>query len=159
MDSERREKLLHRLFLASVIAKGLNGLLQLFLSFIIFTTGTVSSLVVFLTHKELLEDPSDRIANFLAHLFQSLSTSTQYFVATYLLIHGLIHISIAVALLRRKLIAYPIAILVSGGFLIYQLYRFTHTHSLTLIAFSILDVLVITLTWHEYNFHKERLRK
>jgi len=36
-------------------------------------------------------------------------------------------------------------------FLVYQIYRYSHTHSVWLLALSILDLFVIVLTWLEYQ--------
>ncbi len=58
---------------------------------------------------------------------------------------------LVVALLRGELWAYPIAVVVFAGFILYQLYRFTLTHGLGLIALSLFDAVVIWLIWLEYR--------
>jgi uncharacterized membrane protein len=40
---------------------------------------------------------------------------------------------------------------VFGGFIAYQLYRYTHTHSLALIALTVFDAIVIWLVWLEWR--------
>ena len=50
------------------------------------------------------------------------------------------------ALLRRYLWAYPIGIAAFSLFLVYQLYRYSHTHSTWLLVLSLLDVAVVVLT-------------
>jgi uncharacterized membrane protein len=40
---------------------------------------------------------------------------------------------------------------VFGAFIAYQLYRFTFTHSIGLIALSLFDFAVIWLIWLEYR--------
>jgi uncharacterized membrane protein len=47
-----------------------------------------------------------------------------------------------------------LTIAVFSAFSGYQLYRFTHTHSLALILFTVFDVLIIYLTWREYRDQK-----
>ena len=44
-----------------------------------------------------------------------------------------------------------------GLFIAYQLYRYTYTHSIWLLLFSVLDLGVIALTWHEYRYIKQRM--
>ena len=56
-----------------------------------------------------------------------------------------------VGLLRGNLGYYPLAIAVFGAFIVYQLYRFTLSHSLWLILITVVDVVVIGLTWQEYR--------
>jgi uncharacterized membrane protein len=60
-------------------------------------------------------------------------------------------VGLVAALLRRQLWAYPAAMLVFGMFLAYQLYRWSHTHANLLVALSALDVIVIGLTYVEYQ--------
>jgi uncharacterized membrane protein len=47
--------------------------------------------------------------------------------------------------------AYPAAIVAFTLFVVYQLYRYSHTHSTALLALSALDAAVIALTWLEYR--------
>ena len=55
------------------------------------------------------------------------------------------------ALFRKYLWAYPLAIIAFALFLAYQLYRYSHTHSIWLVALSALDLFVIAITWLEYR--------
>ena len=70
----------------------------------------------------------------------------------YLLSHGVIKAVLIVGLLREKLWYYPVAIIVFVSFILYQLYRFNHTHSIWLLLITLLDIVVIWLTWHEYRY-------
>ena len=110
-----------------------------------------------LTQEELAEDPRDLIANYLQHSAQSLSIGTQLFVAFYLLSHGSIKLWLIIGLLRQKLWYYPTAIVVFGLFIVYQLYRFSFTHSVWLLLITVVDIIVIALTWHEYNYLRRLL--
>ena len=80
-----------------------------------------------------------------------LSDSTQLFAVLFLLGHGLVKIGLVVALLRKHRGAYPIALVIFGSFVAYQLYRFSRTHSPWLLALSALDIFVIVITWTEYK--------
>jgi uncharacterized membrane protein len=91
------------------------------------------------------------------HVARHLSLGTEHFAAWYLLIHGVIKILLVVALLRAMLPAYPIAVIVFGAFIVYQLYRFTFTHSPGLIALSAFDGIVIWLIWFEYRALRQQL--
>jgi uncharacterized membrane protein len=77
---------------------------------------------------------------------------TQVFVALYLLSHGSIKLWLIIALLREKLWYYPTAIVIFGLFIVYQLYRFSFTHSVWLLLVTAVDIIVIALTWHEYKY-------
>jgi uncharacterized membrane protein len=108
--------------------------------------------VLLLTQAEFAEDPHDSFANYLLHTAQNLSIGAQTFAAVYLLAHGVIKLWLIVGLLRQKLWYYPTAIAVFALFIVYQLYRFTFTHSILLLLITIIDAIVIMLTWHEWKY-------
>lgn len=54
-------------------------------------------------------------------------------------------------IVAQKLGYYPAAIVIFSLFIIYQLYRYTFTHSIMLILITILDLVVIVLTVLEYR--------
>jgi uncharacterized membrane protein len=115
-------------------------------------------LITTLTQEELTEDPRDFVAHFLLQSAEQMSVSAQHFAAFYLLSHGIIKTFLIVGLLREKLWYYPLSMLVFGVFVAYQLFRFQVTHSLWLMAITILDIVVIAMTWHEYRFLGQRIR-
>lgn len=110
------------------------------------------ALVVQATKGEFAEDPHDVVANFLLHTAQNLSVGSQEFAAIYLVAHGAIKLWLIIGLLREKLWYYPVAMGVFGLFIVYQFYRYSHTHSVWLLFLSVLDAVVIALTWHEYRY-------
>lgn len=144
------EKRIHFIFVVSVLLKALNGVLGIILGIVFFFTSAVAGLVQSLAQNELIEDPTDIVANSIQH-FLPFFTHSQYFVSLYLLSHGVIKVFLVVGLLRNKLWAYPAAIVVFTLFIAYQVYRFSFTHSLWLVALTIFDIFVIWLTWHEYR--------
>jgi len=116
----------------------------------------IPRVIALLTQDELAEDPRDLIANYLLHASSQLSLGGQLFAAIYLLSHGLIKIGLVWALLKCKLWAYPLSMIVFGAFIVYQLYRFTFTHGPGLIALSVFDLVVIGLIYFEYRALKRR---
>lgn len=97
------------------------------------------------------------MANYFLHAAQSLSVSTQHFAALYLVSHGAIKLWLIIGLLRKRLWYYPTALVVFGFFITYQLYRFSFTHSPSLLFITAVDVVVIVLTWHEYRYLRTHL--
>jgi uncharacterized membrane protein len=150
--AEQRSKL-HVAFEVGVILKGLNGLLELIGGVLLlwFPPSAIQTLVVRLTQNELSEDPHDFIATHLRAAAHSLSASTELFAALYLLSHGVIKALLVYALLRGKLWAYPTAIAVFAAFGVYQMYRYFIHPSGWLIALTVLDAVVIFLTWVEWQ--------
>lgn len=76
------------------------------------------------------------------------------FASLYLLSHGLVKVVLVVCLWANRLWAYPLTIVVFAAFMVYQTYRFTHTHSWALIILTLFDGLLIFLTWKEYQDQK-----
>lgn len=146
-------KLLHDSFVIGLILKGLNGLTELVGATVMLfvTPEEVRSFVRALTFHELTEDPHDLLANALLSMAKSFSVGTQVFAVLYLAVHGAVKLFLIVMLLRRKYWAYPVAVGVFTIFIIYQVYRYTITHSMGLVLLSVVDVIVIVLTIIEYN--------
>jgi len=150
-------KIEHTFFLLSVWSKGVAGLLEtiggLLLLFIPHTG--LNALVVFLTAPELAEDPTDRIATVLQRTVQELGADTKLFASGYLIVHGIIKVFLVAGLLGRRLWSYPVSLWFLAGFIAYQAYRFFFTHSLWLIALTIVDLIVAFLIWREYQARKQ----
>jgi uncharacterized membrane protein len=72
----------------------------------------------------------------------------------YLLTHGLVKAALCVLLWMNKLWAYPLAIAVFSAFSVYQVYRYSHTHSTFLLLLTAFDVAIVYLTWEEYAVEK-----
>jgi uncharacterized membrane protein len=153
------EKFVHLVFTLSLITKGIFAVAEViggvFAYFI--TQQFLVDIASTITRGELLEDPHDVIANYLIRAAHSASISTQHFTALYLLSHGAIKLWLIIGLLRQRLWYYLVAIVVFGLFIAYQLYRYTFTHSVFLIFLTIIDLIVIVLTWHEYRYLRARV--
>lgn len=147
------EQRVHRIFEFSLLLKGAHALIECIggLLLALVGTGTIVSLVKWMTQEELVEDPNDFIAGHLMNAANHFSVGTQHFYAFYLLSHGLIKIALVAGLLRGKLWAYPASLVALLLFIVYQLYRFSYTHSAGLIVLTIFDLIVIWLIWHEYR--------
>jgi uncharacterized membrane protein len=149
----RKQKIVHLLFNIGVIGKGVDGVLEVLGGVLLFfvSPAQIQFIVRMLTQHELSEDPHDLIAGYLLHVAQHFSTSVQIFAAAYLVWHGVVKVGLVAALLQKRLWAYPAAIGAFVLFLIYQLYRYAHTHSAWLLVLSAVDVFVIVITWLEYK--------
>ncbi|HTK33356.1 MAG TPA: DUF2127 domain-containing protein [Candidatus Paceibacterota bacterium] len=154
MDMMRNEKYIHRLFDISLILKGAHSIIEIIGGFVVLfiSQDFITRMVLSITQEELSDDPTDAFANYLIHLAQSFSISSQHFIAFYLLSHGIVKGFLVYNLFKEKLWAYPLAIVVFTLFGIYQIFEFFHRGSLWLLALTVLDIIVIALTWHEYRY-------
>jgi uncharacterized membrane protein len=152
------EHKLHLAFEIGLILKAIFALLEVaggILAYFI-TQQFLLKVVLALTSHEIGEDPNDFVATFLLRSVRDFSVSTQHFTALYLLSHGAIKLVLIAGLMRGIFWIYPVAIAVFAGFIAYQLYRFTNTHSIWLLILTLLDMVVIWLTWHEYRYMQRR---
>ena len=149
----KTNKLWHILFLISIFFKGLDGVLEFAggLVFLFLKHGAIIKYMSILFQPELAEDPNDIIANYLMNLAGHISSDTEFFAAIYLLVHGIVKISIVSGLYLRKLWVYPVAELILSLLVIYQIYRFSHTFSILLILLTIIDLFIIFLIQTEYK--------
>ncbi len=143
----------HAAFEIGIFFKGLDGVAEIIGAFLLFVVPprAISHALAMVTQHELSEDPHDFIASHLLRLSERFSANTQFFAAMYLLVHGVVKVLLVWALFRAKLWAYPAAIVVFAAFGVYQMYRYFLSPSFAMIALTVLDVIVIVLTWVEYG--------
>jgi len=151
------EKYIRTIFNISIVLKGIDGFLEVIggILLLFINPTQIATIIGFLTYGELIEDPRDITANYLVNISHHFSVKVELFIAIYLLTHGIIKIIIVTGLLRKKLWIHPLAIVVFSIFAAYQVYRYTHSHSVGLIIFTVFDIFIILLTWHEYRLLKE----
>jgi len=145
--------ILHLSFEIALLLKAVNGVLEIIggTLLIFINSSSLNHLAIMLTQSELSEDPNDVIANAIMTLSQSYSVSAQNFGIFYLLSHGIIKLILVVLLWQRRLWAYPLTIIFLTLFIAYQAYRYTIDHSFMMILLTILDLVVVILTFIEYK--------
>jgi uncharacterized membrane protein len=94
---------------------------------------------------------NDIIANFLLKTSREFSVASQYFGVLYLLAHGIVKLFLFMMLRQKKLWAYPLTIVFLVLFIGYQIYRYTYSKSIWLVALTIFDIIMVFLTWLEYK--------
>ncbi len=145
--------ILHEGFNIGILLKGINGALEIIggILLVFLNPARLNRVIVLLTQNELSEDPRDIFANYMVNLSYQFSVNTQYFWVFYLVSHGTIKLILILLLWKRKQWAYPLTIIALILFVIYQVYRYTIYHSTWLIFLTILDMLIIILTYLEYK--------
>lgn len=148
---KKKRQYLHTIFETIVLLKGINGLIEIASGVLVLRVSTITLNTMFLSlaRNELFEDSHDFFIGFLSTHLQALSNNTKTFVAFYILAHGVLNIFLAVQLYRRKQWAYGVAIAFALLFIIYQAYRLTRTHSMMLLAITIVDLFFVFLAWRE----------
>ncbi|KQU79902.1 hypothetical protein ASD99_24825 [Mesorhizobium sp. Root695] len=151
------ERRIHQIFEIGVWLKGAHALIECIGGILLYvvTTDAIASWVNALTQEELIEDPTDFIAGHLSQMASHFSIASQEFYAFYLLSHGLIKLALVVGLLRGKLWSYPASLAALGLFMVYQVYRYSYTHSIGLLVLTVFDAVVMVLIWHEWRIVRQ----
>ena len=146
-------KRVHEYYTVGIFLKALNGILEIAGGILILFIhpASMNRLILIVFGHELLEDPGDFLANYLLRLVRHISFFTKIFGSIYLLGHGFIKLGLVIALLKRKLWAYPAAILVFTLFIISQIFILYYHYSSLLVLITIVDVFIIYLIWLEYK--------
>lgn len=103
-----------------------------------------------LLHRELPDDPHDRIFEFIGHTLEHHGFSITFFLAAHFIFWGVIDIFLSYAMLRHKLWAFVSSLFFIGAFMVYEVYRYAHTHSTILFAFICMDAFFVFIIWKEY---------
>ena len=140
---------LHQLFILSVVLKGVHAAIELAggIALYLFSTDVVVGWLW----------EAGRSSDWIARFAHGFSRPEHEFYAFYLVSHGIINGLIVGGLLLRKRWAYHATFVVLTLFIAYQLYRYSYTHDIGLIAISIIDVIVMALAWNEYRLFKHHL--
>jgi uncharacterized membrane protein len=147
-----------RLFRLAIAVKGVDGAAQLLggLMLLLVSGSAVTGLVNAIVTRDLLGDPNGVLARHLQTAAENFTGGgTRTFAVAYLLAHGLVKLGLVLALAREIGPAYPVAVVVLAAFVVYEVVRAIHTHSIALVLFAALDVLIIVLVVREYG----RLRR
>ena len=153
-----KRQAVHWLFDAAVVVKAVNGLLEIAGGLVlVFKPGWIGPTVASWVVDLMLHHSANRVGQAVVIWGYGLSADTEHFASLYLIAHGVAKAFIAWGLIRERLWAFPTALIVFGLLIAYQIYRFTHTHSITLALLIVVDIAVCYLIWREWGFRREAL--
>lgn len=151
-------ELIDETFEVGVLIKLIFGFLETAAGVVLAFSGKlmINNFFINMAQQEVSEDPKDIFVNYLLKVSSNFFADVHVFAVVYLIFHGVVNIFLGYFLLKEKIWAYPMAIGLFFPFLIYQVYRYFHTHSLLLIFLSVFDALVMWIIYLEY---KKKLSK
>ena len=160
MFNSVQEKYLHEAFEVSALVKLLSGFWELTAGSLIWSRAWphIAGFFIELSNGTPLYLRNDIVMRSVIHFFGDMSVSTRNFIIAYLIIYGVLKIGMSIGLLRGDKWSYPTGTTIIGIFVVYQIYRVVHTHSLFLSLMISIDVVTIFLIVHEY-WHKYRQRR
>ncbi|MFT7644650.1 MAG: putative membrane protein [Candidatus Paceibacteria bacterium] len=147
------EKIKSGLFQIGMLWRILYATLRLVIGFALLKLIDVpiTDLLYKFTGSDLAENPSNFLFTTINALLEAHPISITYFLAGYLIFWGTIEIVLSVSLLKHKLWAFPVSLWLIGGFMLYIIYRYTHTNSPILIGVFCIDLIIFWLVKSEYN--------
>lgn len=114
----------------------------------------VSDIFYTVLHNDLVERHGDFLAQLLRPILDHMSFTVTYFLAIYLIFWGSIDIVLSFNLLRHKMWAYSSSMYMISAFMLYEVYRFFHTHSFLLAYIIFFDFFVMWLIKKEFQRHR-----
>ena len=149
-----------RLFRIALLVKAVDGAAELVGALVLLTVpgAALASLVNHIVARDLLGPPDGSLARHFEAGTAEFVSGSRTFAVVYLALHGVVKLALVVALLRRWQPAYPVAALVLGVFVAYELYRATRTGSVLLPFLAALDLAIIGLIVREYRLMRASRR-
>lgn len=143
-----KNEISHQLFLLTIIAKGLLGLVQLATAGAIMfgVTQQLPSFAEWIFRAELSQDPKDFLATKIISLAGMAPTADLSFYTIYFSAHGALHVAVVAALLSGARWADYAAIVVLVAFVVYQIFEWFLVGGTMLLVLTAIDLAVIYLT-------------
>lgn len=144
---------LHWVFEASLVIKGLLASFEGVggIGLLLTPNMAILRLVAWLTRNNLAQDPGEEMTAWFRNAAEQFPIQTQNFYAWYLLGHGTLKLAMVVMLARRVTWAYPIAMMILAGFVVYQLREWSISGAPLLLVLSLFDALMIGLVMREWR--------
>jgi uncharacterized membrane protein len=155
------KKAIDKLFFLSMFIKAGSGIVEVCtgIASLFLTTNEVLYVTKLLVQGKLAADPDNYLANHILDLGFSFTPGvTNWFLFLYLVGHGVINMFLVISLLKKKMWAYPLSLVIFGSFVAYEAWQVYFSHSPFLAAFTIFDLAVIWLIWKEYRYMRRKHR-
>ncbi len=133
------------------IAQIWTWILALFIGF-----ARIQSWIIFLAWRELSEDSTDFIAHYILNFANNVSVSVGTFIALYIIWEWATKLLLIWWVYKENRVLVPIAFCIFGMIILYQIYLLIMWHSLYIIGFILLDLLLLWVIWKEYQKIKNK---
>lgn len=151
-----------KIFRLAMVWKIFYGVMKITLGFALLKWAVIDPSDIFyqIMGHEIIEDPNDIIVRIVAPLLSHMAVGSTTFAAVYLIFWGTVDdIFLSINVLRDRLWAFPTVLTLFGVFIVYEVYRVFHTHSLILPLFIIGDSIIFWIVATEYKKVKNRKQR
>ncbi|HUO01959.1 MAG TPA: DUF2127 domain-containing protein [Rhizomicrobium sp.] len=155
----KRPQLLHDAYLGAILIKGFDGAVETLAGLVIALTGPerIYEWVFRLTAPELGGGQHHPALHAIRSGAAKLASGPHHFVILYLLVHGLLKLGIALALLKGTARwVFPVTSLILTGFIAYMSWRLSLRWSDWLLGAALFDLFTLGLVLNEWRAHDER---
>ncbi len=149
VETPQEEHVVHEFFLGSVIIKGFISVAEVIAAGVVllvppaFLVSSTLTILAYLPNAKLQNALMQEVAHFTA--------GTALFVSFYLLSRGLVKTGLVWGLLKGKLVAYPLSLVILAFLVLYQVYQIATTHSLIVLGITLFDLVVIYFVYREWR--------
>jgi uncharacterized membrane protein len=142
-----------RLFRLALLVKAVDGAVELVGALVLLALpgAALHALVNAVVSRDLLGPPDGSLARHFEAGTAEFVSGNRTFAVVYLGLHGVVKLGLVGALLRGWRAAYPVAAVVLGVFVVYEIYRAVVTGSVLLPFLAALDVAIIVVIVREYR--------
>jgi len=153
MDPIIEEKQIRTYFLVSIFLKGAISFVECVAGVLAFFVpiSVVTDFVMRATAVVLPLSLEGLIIPHLTKLADEITATSATFIGLYLLSRGFIKLVLIIAMLKNELRAYPLSLIVLGGFVSYQIYQIVTHFSAAIVILTIFDLIVMYFIWKEYE--------
>lgn len=147
------KKLESKLFKCGMWWRIFYGIARTFFGLVLFRFIDIpfSDLLHTVMSHELDEDPSSIVFHFFNSFFQTHPFTVTHFIAIYLIFWGVVDVVLSINLLMHKRWAFPVSLYLILFFVLYEIFRFFHTHSFVLLSVIVVDIFIFWFILREYK--------
>jgi len=150
--ANQNEKTIYELFCISIWLKIIGSAGEMIAGSLIalIPSTYVLHVALFLTQGDTGGEADDFFARELMTLAHTFAISNDLLIGVYIFVRGFIQFLLSLALLRNKLWAYPLLVLILVILVGTQLWAISLSQSIATAALTLVDIITIYLVWHEY---------
>jgi len=148
-----KKNILNIYFYLVLFFKALTSLMELVGGFLILIINheSINKIIRSVAIPELRKDPTDVLMINLVKFGNNFSINSQYSVAIFMMLQGVAKLIVIWLLVKKKVWAYPLAVLVFLAFITYEIYSFINSNSIIVLGATVIDVAIIVVIILEYR--------